>query len=274
MIDLHAHSAHSDGELSPTQLMETAAARGLSAIALTDHDVLSGLPEASARASSLNLRFVPGVELEINFNEGEFHLLGLDLRGDVSPLEKRLVGIREHRSRRNERIVEKMNEAGVGVTMTDIASLAKGEVISRLHFAAYLVHRGIAPSIPEAFSRYLGKGKPFYDPKLGLDLDEAIDLIHHAGGKAVVAHPLTLKLPWDVLIAFFRDRRGSGLDGIEAYHSDFPPDDCRRLEEFGRTADFIITAGSDFHGFRVPNRRLGYSSGGMEIGPEFLEGLD
>lgn len=166
-----------------------------------------------------------------------------------------------------------MNDAGLPAAMADIAALAKGEVISRLHFAAFLVNRGVVASVPEAFDRYLGRGKPFYDPKLGLDLPEAIALIHAAGGKAVVAHPLTLRLPWEKLFVFLRSSRALGLDGIEAYHSDFPLPDCRRLEEFARAAGFIVTAGSDFHGSRVPGRRLGRSAGGMEIGPEFLEGL-
>jgi predicted metal-dependent phosphoesterase TrpH len=274
MIDLHAHSTHSDGELTPAALVDAARAAGLTAVALTDHDVLSGLGEAAARAAEWGLCFVPGVELEINVADGEFHLLGLNLRGDLPPLAKRLVAVREHRARRNERIIRKMNEAGLPVTMEEIAALAKGEVISRLHFAASLVNRGLVASIPEAFARFLGKGRPFYDPKLGLDLPEAITLIHTAGGKAVIAHPLTLGLPWEKLFAFLREGRERGLDGIEAYHSDFSPADCRRLEEFGRSAGFIVTAGSDFHGSRVPGRRLGYSSGGMEIGPEFLVGLE
>jgi 3',5'-nucleoside bisphosphate phosphatase len=272
-IDLHAHSTHSDGELTPGQLIETAAAHGLSAIALTDHDILSGLDEAAARARELGLRFIPGVELEINFPEGEFHLLGLNLTGDRSVLEAKLIEVRAQRATRNERIVRKMNAAGLPVTMADIAALAKGEVISRLHFATYLLNRGIVSSIPEAFSRYLGKGGPYFDPKKALDLAEAVACIHQAGGRAFIAHPYSLKLPWERLTTYLASARELGLDGVEAHHSDYPPADCRKLEAFARKSGLLVSAGSDFHGSHVPGRRLGKSSGGMDIGAEYLSCL-
>jgi predicted metal-dependent phosphoesterase TrpH len=272
-IDLHAHSTHSDGELTPRELMEAAAAIGLSAIALTDHDILSGLDEAAARARELGLRFIPGVELEINFPEGEFHLLGLGLTGERSVLEAKLIEVRAHRASRNERIVGKMNAAGLPVTMADIAALAHGEVISRLHFATYLLKQGLVSSIPEAFSRFLGKGGSYFDPKKALDLEEAVACIHRAGGRAFIAHPLSLKLPWERLTAYLVSACELGLDGVEAYHSDYPPADCRKLEAFAREWGLFVSAGSDFHGRHVPGRRLGKSSGGMDIGAEFLSWL-
>jgi predicted metal-dependent phosphoesterase TrpH len=273
VIDLHTHSTHSDGSLTPAELIEAASRQGLSAVALTDHDVTSGLGEAADRARQLRLRFIPGVELEINIGDGEFHLLGLNLHQDLSPLEEKLVAVRDHRAKRNERILEKMSAAGLPVTMRDITSLAKGDVISRLHFAAYLVAHGTVSSVAEAFALYLDKGKPYFDPKKALELEEAAALIHAAGGKAVIAHPFSLKLSWEHLTAFLLSGQKKGLDGVEAYHSDYPPADCRRLEEFGRAAGFIITAGSDFHGAAWRSRRLGLSSGGMSIGPEFLSWL-
>jgi 3',5'-nucleoside bisphosphate phosphatase len=273
MIDLHAHSTHSDGSLTPAALVDFAVAQGLTALALTDHDITSGLPEAEARARETGLTCVPGVELEINTEDGEFHLLGLNLGLDRREIEERLVGVRDHRARRNERIVRKMNEAGLPVTEGDIAALASGKVISRLHFAQYLVREHVADSVSDAFDRFLGRNKPYYDAKQALSLDEAVPLIHRAGGKAVIAHPLSLRLGWERLEAFLLGCREQGLDGIEAWHSDYPPADCQRLAGFGRRQGFGLTAGSDFHGDACPARKLGRSSGGMTIGEEFLEWL-
>jgi predicted metal-dependent phosphoesterase TrpH len=273
MIDLHAHSTCSDGSLSPRQLVDYAREQGLTALALTDHDMTGGLEEASARARETGLGFVPGVELEINTSSGEFHLLGLNLHLNRSALEEELITIRDHRSRRNERIISKMNEDGLPVSLDDIAALAGGRVISRLHFAAYLVNLGRAQSISDAFERFLGQGRPYFDPKKALDLPRAVELIHGAGGKAVIAHPFSLNINWEQLTQTLLVFKAEGLDGIEAHHSDYPLPDCQRLEAFGRDNGFGITAGSDFHGAAWPTRRLGHSSGGREISDSYLDWL-
>jgi predicted metal-dependent phosphoesterase TrpH len=274
MIDLHSHSTHSDGSLTPALLVDYAVTQGLDALALTDHDVISGNAEAQSRAQERGILFIPGVELEINNERGEFHLLGLNLCTNCGPLEARLQLVRKNRSNRNVRIIEKMNRAGVNVTSEDIDTLAAGEIVSRLHIAQYLVNQGHASSIKDAFARFLEKGKPFFEQKEALDLSEAISLIREAGGKTVIAHPFSLSFLWEDLKAFLLECREEGLDGIEAYHSDYPLEDCRKLEIFGNTRGFIITAGSDFHGTNMPERKLGYSSGGLGIENRFLSWMD
>ncbi len=271
MIDLHAHSTHSDGSLTPRELIDFARSQGLTALALTDHDITSGLEEASNQADISGIRFVPGVELEINTDQGEFHLLGLDLKGNRHPLEEKLVEVRDHRARRNERIIRKMQADGLSVTEADIVALTQGQVISRLHFASYLVNIGRAVSINDAFSRWLGQGMPYFDPKKAFDLAEAVGLIHAAGGKAVIAHPFSLGLSWERLTDMLATWQKAGLDGIEAWHSDYALEDCLKLAEFGREKGFGLTAGSDFHGQSWPSRRLGHSAGGIEIKDELLD---
>jgi predicted metal-dependent phosphoesterase TrpH len=273
MIDLHTHSTRSDGSLTPSELMDLAADRGLTAIALTDHDTLSGIPEAERRAKERSLRFIPGVEIEIEASQGEFHLLGLGLNGRRESLTLSLEAIRQGRRERNLRIMERLSSAGYEVTMREVEALARGDIVSRAHFARLLVSKGIVSSITKAFSRFLGKGQPFYEPRRCLTLKEAVGLIREAGGISVIAHPLSLDLRGPALRTFLGFCRDMGVSGLEAYHPNNAPKDCRKLECLGRQLGYAITGGSDFHGENIPERRLGYTSGGMEIPDAYLEAM-
>jgi predicted metal-dependent phosphoesterase TrpH len=273
MIDLHTHSTRSDGSLTPSELMDLAADCGLAAIALTDHDTLSGLQEAETRAKELSLRFIPGVEIEIEAAQGEFHLLGLGLNGRRESLATSLKEIRKGRRERNARIVEKLSAAGYEVSMADVEALAAGDIVSRAHFARLLVSKGIASSVTKAFSHFLGKGRPFYEPRRCLALKEAVELIRGAGGISVIAHPLSLGLRGPALRTFLGNCRDMGVSGLEAYHPNNTPRDCRKLERLGRQAGFVITGGSDFHGAHIPERRLGHAAGGMVIPDAYLDAM-
>ena len=270
MVDLHTHSSCSDGSLSPAALVDRSHAAGLSALALTDHDILHGIPEAQSRADEIGLRFIPGVEIEIESSTGTFHLLGLNLGGNTDPLEARLAVIRERRAARNETIARKMRDHGINATPYDFKSFAKGDVVSRLHIARFLISRGVAKSVKEAFQRFLSPGKPFFEPKESMQFEEGVSLIHTAGGFAIMAHPYSLKLKKKALEKEILRYRERGLDGIEAFHSDYAPPDCLVLETFGRTHGLLVTAGSDYHGDSWPERRLGYTAGGRPIEDRYL----
>lgn len=290
MIDLHSHSTASDGSLSPAALVAMARERGLAALALTDHDTVSGLPEAEAAAaapasnenSDLPLRFIRGVEIEIGFEPGEFHLLGLDLgplfdptgvNPGAAPLLAALEKLGKARDERNRRILGHILDAGIPVTMAEINAAAGGSRPGRPHIAAVLVAHHAAKNRQDAFSRFLAKGRPFYEPKDCLPLEEAIALVKAAGGLAIVAHPLSLFVSWTRLTGLMDEWKELGIDGIEAYHPVAKLGQCRRLERMARERGFRVTAGSDYHGAARPERRLGKTSGNITIEDSYLAEL-
>jgi 3',5'-nucleoside bisphosphate phosphatase len=274
MIDLHTHSTASDGSLSPTTLIELAAERGLSAIALTDHDTISGLEEAEAAATAKGLRFIRGVEIEIDFKPGEFHLLGLNFGRAAPELAEVLAGLRDSRLERNRKIIESMKADGMGVDWEELHALSGASMIGRPHIAAYLVQKKIVKTRQLAFDRFIGKGKPYYHPKTCISLQEGVRLIQRSGGLAVIAHPMSLFVSWTRLRALFPEWKELGVDGVEAWHPTARRGECEKLEVLAVQHGLFPTAGSDFHGEQRPERRLGITAGDKKIEDRFLEGLD
>jgi len=278
MIDLHTHSTASDGSFSPSALISEAVKHDLSAIALTDHDTTGGLKEAAKAAKENGIRFIPGIELEIAWkSDGEFHLLGLGLGELEDEFASALEELARRRLERNLEIVDRMNKAGIEVSYEDISAQATdgsesaGRSIGRPHFAAFLADKKIVKNRSQAFSRYLGKGKPFYIPKEGLEFEPALKIIHESGGIAVLAHPMSLYTAWGKFPELIKSLKEKGLDGIEAWHPSTKVSYCRRLEELGRKFGLYITAGSDFHGEARKDRKLGFTAGGRKISESFLE---
>lgn len=281
----------SDGSLSPAALVALAHERGLAALALTDHDTVAGLPEAEAASAALGpyadgsrLRLLRGVEIEVAFAPGEFHLLGLDLApvfdgkgAPATPAARRLLAALERlgkaRDERNRIILDKARAAGVDISMEELAGAAGGSRPGRPHIAALLVAHKAAKNRQDAFDRFLAKGRPLYEPKECLELEEAMDLVRDAGGLAIVAHPLSLFVSWTRLALIMDGWKELGLDGIEAWHPVAKPGQCRRLEKMGRERGFRITAGSDYHGAIRPERRLGKTSGNLSIDDAYLAEL-
>lgn len=316
MIDLHSHSTASDGSLAPAALVALARERGLRALALTDHDTMAGLPEAEEAAAlpgpgaggggapaapaaaagsagqsgpagsgspeAAPFRLIRGVEIEIAFSPGEFHLLGLDLAGPDAPdpfaeglarLAEALEGLGRARDDRNRKIIERINAAGIQATMEELGALAGGSRPGRPHIASLLVARKAAKSRQDAFSRFLAKGRLFYEPKETLGLPEAVALVKAAGGLAVVAHPYSLFVSKARLALLMDEWKELGVDGIEAYHPTAKLGQCRRLEKMARERNFRVTAGSDYHGAIRPERRLGRTAGGLVIEDSYLDEL-
>lgn len=277
MIDLHTHSTASDGLDSPTSLVQLAHQQGLTALALTDHDTLAGLDEAAAEAKKCGLFFVRGVEVAIAWPSGEFHLLGLNMRSGndsgVKALEALLATQQEHRITRNEEIIRLMNAAGFACQMSDVEKMSEGNVVGRVHFAHYLVQIKAVKSYQEAFDRYLAYGRPCYVAKEALPLEVAVQAIHAAGGKAIVAHPLSLYMSFGKLPEVFTQLKEVGVDGIEVYHSYCKKRQSERLLELALAHNFVVTGGSDYHGHKRIDRRLGHSTAGMVLPHTLLEGL-
>jgi 3',5'-nucleoside bisphosphate phosphatase len=274
MIDLHTHSTASDGVLSPTALLEQASLAGLSAIALTDHDTVAGLTEASIAAERLGIRFILGIEMEIAFEPGEFHLLGLDMPSITPPLLEITARMAGSREERNRSMIDMLQADGVDVDYDELRERAGLGSIGRPHIAELLVHKKVVKNKQAAFDRYLAKGKPYYLRKACVELDEAIRVIHDSGGLAFVAHPLSLFASWTRLRTLFPEWKERGIDGIEAWHPIARVRDCERLAAMALEHGFRISAGSDYHGPTRPERKLGHTAGEKPIGEEFLTALE
>ncbi len=273
MIDLHSHSTASDGSLSPSELMIHGSKLGLRALALTDHDTVAGIAEARAKAAELDLKFISGVEIEIDFDPGEFHLLGLGVDETEGELLEALSELADARKRRNESMVELFRGEGMAMDLEKMGSLAGTERVGRPHMAEALVEMGVVRTKQEAFDKYLAKGRPFYLPKDCLPLSRALHLIRQAKGVAVVAHPYSLFISKPKLSARMDEWKDLGIEGIEAYHPAAKLGQCRILENMARERGFLVTAGSDFHNFKKPECGLGRTAGGIPIADSYYEDL-
>jgi predicted metal-dependent phosphoesterase TrpH len=273
VIDLHTHSTASDGSLSPSALVHAAAAQGITALALTDHDTLAGLSEAEQAAKQEAIRLIPGIEIEISWEPGEFHLLGLGVSRPSPAFLETIVGLAQKREARNHAIIARMQEAGIDAQYEEVLALSGGHSVGRPHFASLLVNRRIVKNHEQAFEKYLGKGKLFYVPRECLEFRRALALIKESGGIAVLAHPMSLYVAWGTLPSLIQDFKEQGLDGIEAWHPTAKVVACKRLEELGRSLGMYITAGSDFHGATRPERKLGITAGDRKMSEAILEAI-
>jgi len=271
--DLHTHSNASDGELTPAALVEKARALGLSTLALTDHDTTQGLEEARAAAALAKLEFIPGIEIEIDFEPGEFHLLGYGIDEAAPSLVEAVERLGRARQERNLAIIERIMEAKLPLDFCRIEALFRTSYLGRPHLADLLVEAHCAHSRQDAFDRYLGKGKPFYIKKACLPLEEAISVIREAGGVAVIAHPYSLFVSKVMLGELFDQWKEMGIEGIEAYHPTAKYGQCAILERMARQREMFVTAGSDFHGKMRPECGLGRTSGNMPIDIRFRDEL-
>lgn len=272
MIDLHSHSSASDGVFSPKEAAEYAIGKKLKVWALTDHDTTDGLCEAceTCAKSDSGIIFVPGIEINVRWPTGEFHLLGLGLRKNSQDLKDIVADLTESRRRRNQEIVEKMNAGGIEVTLPEIESLFSTSQIGRPHFASYLMQIGKVRHRQEAFDRFLGKGRPFYVGHEGTDLDVAVEAIRSAGGIPVLAHPLSLYVSWGKMDETIEKIRNHGVEGLEAWHPGARINEGFKLEELAHRLGMFVTAGSDYHGKGVrADRHLGKTSGDRKIEDRF-----
>ncbi len=271
MVDLHTHSAASDGTLSPKELVAYAAERNLSAIAVTDHDTIAGVHEAVETGRRLGVQVIPGIELEVEYPRGVFHMLGLGLKQFSAEGRHTIARLQEFRTERNLRMVAAARKAGIPLEYHELTELAGEAIVGRPHFARLLVRKQIVRSEQDAFDRYLADGQRLHVKRERLSPAACIRLIHEAGGTAVLAHPRTLLLTWTKLEQRLRDWKELGLDGVEAYHANAPLELAQRFEAVAEKLGLLVTAGSDFHGPQRADRRLGFASGGMPIPEAFAE---
>jgi 3',5'-nucleoside bisphosphate phosphatase len=264
LIDLHTHTTASDGILPPEQVVEAAAAAGLQAIAVTDHDTVDGVPLAEVAGERLGIRIVPGVELSATVGDHEVHILALSV-SRLDGIAERLAGLREMRVGRARLIVEKLNVAGVQITFEEVLVAAAGGAVGRPHVARVMVERGFATDLRDAFYRYLRAGGRAYVAKDKLSVADAVAIAHEAGAVAIWAHPAQAgrRERLEEMIA-------AGLDGIEVLHPSHAADDIARLRALADFFGILPSGGSDWHGVNDSARQLGM----MHVPMEWLERQD
>jgi predicted metal-dependent phosphoesterase TrpH len=247
-FDLHAHSTTSDGTLTPTQLVERAGARGLDVLALTDHDDTAGIDEASRAAAGTSLRLVPGVEVSVTWESRTVHIVGVNIDPGNAALTSGLAHIRTGRDARAARIAESFAKAGIRGTLEGAKRyVTSAALISRTHFARFLVESGHARSMQDAFKRYMRAGKPGHVEHAWASLGDAVSWIHAAGGQAIVAHPARYGMTATRLRRLLGEFRDLGGDGIEVFSASQTVAEAEDSARCARVFGLLASTGSDFH---------------------------
>ncbi len=271
-IDLHTHSTASDGTDSPSQLVEKACAAGLRAIALTDHDTIGGLDEASEAACDLGIELIRGCEISTRTDLGNMHMLGLFLPADSSRLEAFLQRLRDNRDSRNNLIIEKLNRAGLRITVDEVRQIA-GTTIGRPHIAAVMLQKGYCETRDEAFSKWLDTGGKAFVPKPAPTPEQALAILAEIGATTCLAHPLHKQRPLDWLDKLISRLESEGLDCLEVWHSSHDAEKSAIILDFARKYRLGASGGSDYHGKNKPGISLGTGKSNLDLGYDILENL-
>lgn len=256
-FDLHAHSTASDGTLTPAELMLRAHSAGVGTMALTDHDTLEGIHEAATAAADLGLGFVPGVEISVTWEAITVHILGLRVAADNPVLQRGLADLRTFRDWRAEEIGRRLAKEGVQGAFEGARRLSNGRLISRTHFARFLVERGHATDLRAVFRKFLVNGKPGFVSGQWAELDDAVRWIRCAGGQAVIAHPARYRLSRSKLRRLIGEFAEAGGEGIEVVSGSHSRDDYFAMAKHARDFGLLASAGSDYHGPEHPWIELG-----------------
>lgn len=266
LIDLHTHTNASDGTDSPSELIDKAINRGINILALTDHDTTRGWSEASSallnHSSQSSMKLVLGAEISCQDENGiSIHMLGLLFDPDYQPLFEVLERTRENRHSRMERIIARLNEAGIDITLEEVNAQRKGDAtLGRPHLADALVARGHVASRDEAFAALLHNKSKFYINHYSPSPVETIKLIKAAGGVAVIAHPLASQRGRTISMDLFESLISAGLDGIEVDHRDHSENEKSELLRFAIENELIVTGSSDYHGTGKLNQLAEYTT--------------
>lgn len=274
-IDLHTHSKHSDGTLTPGDLVELAASQGLRAVALTDHDTTSGVEEAMETGARVGIEVITGCEVSTSYQRRSVHVLAHGVALDDPGFDAFLEGVRATRVERNRQMLARLAELDCPLEPEEIECHAEGRIVARPHFAQAMIDRGYVPDFRAAFDRYLKDGGPAYVIVDRTPPAEAVAAIRAAGGTATVAHPRQIALEtdaaWD---AFFGELVDAGLAGVEVYH---PSHKTNHRAYFGALADrfgLVRSGGSDFHGTNKPRIKIGTGNGTIDVRYETWQRLN
>lgn len=275
MIDLHTHSTASDGTYTPNELVDYAVSKGLTAIALTDHDTTDGLMEAFSRAryyqnQGIDIEVIPGIEFSTDYFGKDIHIVGLYVDFEGEFLKKRLSYFKSSRTKRNLEMCEKLTSLGMPIDYDELCATYPDGVITRAHYAKFMLKKGYVKSTKEAFERYIGDGMIAHVRRKNISPMRAVEIIRRAGGIPVLAHPVLYGMSKDRLENLVKRLKGAGLLGIEAIYSTYTPSDERDIRALAAKYDLVISGGSDFHGTNKPDIDLGVGRGRLYIDESVL----
>ena len=272
-LDLHLHTTHSDGSLSPAEVLQLAHKAHVTALAITDHDIVSGIPDAIAVGAELGIEIIPGVEISSCVGTSELHILGYCINWQDPELIRRLASLRESRHTRNPQIIERLRALGLDVTYEEVRDLAGTDSVGRPHIARLLMNKQYVTSAKDAFDRYLAEGRPAYVAReLPLPAD-AIAWIRAAGGVAVLAHPTWAKVSGEGLTALLTTLKADGLGGIEVHYSTHTKRQTTEYLDLAKRLTLLVTGGSDFHGITKPDIDVGIGRGDLNVPEKLLDPL-
>lgn len=273
-IDLHVHSTVSDGTFTPTELVAEAKRCNLSAFALTDHDTVRGFEEAKKASEGSGVEVIPGVEISAAYKKKDIHILGLLIDPNYEPLKRSLDTALLERDQRNAKMAQNLAAGGLDIDIERLtAAFPPDTVLTRAHFAKFLLETKQIKSINEAFEHYLNADGPYYVPREYISPENAIKLIKQAGGIPVLAHPLVYHLPEEELDALIARLKNAGLEGLEVFYSANTGFDEGIVRRYANKYNLIMTGGSDFHGANKPHISMGSGKGNLKIPYSVLENL-
>lgn len=285
-IDLHVHSTCSDGTFPPARLVDYAREKGLAAFALTDHDSVDGLEEAINYAESLRKaevleadnaspvpEVIPGIELSTEYQGRDVHILGLFIDYKHPEFTSKLQEFVDSRMERNRKMCQLLTNAGIPVTYEALTEEFPNAVITRAHYAKYMLKHGYIGNMKEAFDRYIGDHCPCYVPREKVTPAQAVQLILKAGGCPIFAHPILCRMSDERLDGLVCELKDAGLIGIEAIYSTYKPCEERQVRALAGKYDLLISGGSDFHGENKPGLDLGTGYGKLFVPEDILETL-
>ncbi|NWF93307.1 MAG: PHP domain-containing protein [Syntrophaceae bacterium] len=265
-VDLHLHTTASDGVMSPSEIVRYAKARGLRAIAITDHDTIEGLEEGLSEGEKIGFEVIPGIEISAEHSPGSMHLLGFFIDIHHPLLNEKLDYLQKARAQRNPRIVEKLNQLGIDLTYQDVLKASGGGQVGRPHFAQVLLEKNYVRTFQEAFDRFLKKGAPAYVDKFRFEPKEAIHFINEAKGIAVLAHPNTLDMDgYSELEGLVIRLVEEGLKGIEVYYPEHSALEVAQYKALAERYGLVITGGTDYHGIEKNGLDIGVGRGEMKL---------
>lgn len=270
-IDLHVHSNKSDGSLTPAQLVEYALEKGLSAFALTDHDTADGIDEALTAAEGKNIEVIPGIEFSSEYEGRDIHIVGLYIDYKSDFFKRRLTNFVNGRIIRNKEMCRKLTEHGILVTYEELTAEFPDSVITRAHYAKFMLSHGYIQSLKEAFDRYIGDHGPCFVPRKKITPMRAVEIILKAGGFPILAHPLLYHMSSHRLEHLISLLKEMGLQGLEAIYSTHSPSDERQMRALAAKYDLCISGGSDYHGNAKPGLDLATGYGKLFVPEEVLD---
>lgn len=273
IVDLHVHSNKSDGSFTPSELVDYAVEKGLRAFALTDHDTTEGLDEAIAAAKGKEIEVIPGIEFSTEYEGKDIHIVGLYIDYKSKIFSGQIQAFVDSRTLRNRKMCANLQSAGIDISYEKLLAAFPDAVITRAHYAKYLLDHGAVNSMPEAFDKYLGDHTRYFVPREKVTPMQAVKLILDAGGIPVLAHPTLYHMSDKRLELLLYRLKEAGLAAMECIYSTYTPSEERQMKKLADKYGLLPSGGSDFHGTTKPKLDLAVGYGNLMVPEEILTNL-